>query len=459
MCHMRQVMRVSLVAFVLFVVSLTSSVILTANAAEEDNKVENNSGTITQQIGVKSPSTDLWRAIRQRPGEFSAEAQSNGLDTGALINPNGQEWRNFRMSKLVPYTMYVLGGVLLALFVFRLIRGKIKIKAGRSGNKIPRFTNFQRFVHWSVAILFVILGFTGVILTLGRFGLAPLIGKSAFGVIANFGKILHDYLGPVFAIMLVVMLFAFMKDNVAKWVDVKWLLKGGGMFGGHASAGRYNAGEKIWYWIAMIVGAVVIVSGLILDFPVFDLVKADIEQSQVVHAIASIGLLAVAFGHIFMGTIAMEGAFETMQTGECDENWAKEHHDLWYQDLKAQGLVGTTKAVASVAGTSSMPRESRDTAPVSRVANDVVDSSVQDNLTKIEGIGPTIEGILKEAGLITFSDIKNSSRDDIKAILDAAGSRYRMHEPKSWPQQAELADKDAWDELSKLQDHLFSGRK
>jgi len=82
-----------------------------------------------------------------------------------------------------------------------------------------------------------------------------------------------------------------------------------------------------------------------------------------------------------------------------------------------------------------------------------------DNLKKIEGIGPKIESLLKDAGLKTFADVKHASRDEIKAILDEAGPRYRMHEPKSWPSQAELADKGAWEELSKLQDHLMGGRE
>ncbi len=334
-----QLRRVLFVFISLLVINLFSTVLMTVKATEE-TKLGNNSKTVYQDIGVKSPSTDLWRAIRQRPGELSAESQAQSFGAGSLINVSGQEWRKFRMQKLVPYSMYALGGVLLILALFRLIRGKIKIKAGRSGKKIHRFTPFQRFVHWSVAILFVILGITGVILTFGRFGLAPIIGKNAFGVVANVGKLLHDYLGPVFAIMLVIMLFTFMKGNFAKWVDIKWLLKGGGMFGGHASAGKYNAGEKIWYWLAMVIGTIVVISGLILDFPIFNLIRADIELSHMVHAIAAIGLFAVSFGHIFMGTIAMEGAFEAMKTGECDENWAKEHHDLWYQELKEKDLIG-----------------------------------------------------------------------------------------------------------------------
>ena len=495
--------------------TLTSS----SFADEKADNIGNNSNTVKQQMGVESPATDLWRAVRKREFDgsqgLSSTSQVKSMGAGTLINIQGQKWREFRMGKLIPYAMYLLGGALLIIVLFRLIRGKIKIKAGRSDKKIYRFSPFQRFVHWSVAILFVILGITGALLTFGRDGLIPLIGGKAFGAIAGVGKLLHDYLGPVFAVMLVIMLFTFIKGNFGNWTDIKWFLKGGGLFGGHASAGRYNGGEKAWFWLAMLAGAVVVVSGLVLDFPFFDQTREDLELSHVVHAIGAIGLLAASFGHIFMGTVAMEGAFEAMQTGYCDENWAKEHHDLWYADLEKQGLVGgdsgttgTGSAAITGAGAvaaSTMLKESSNTSSSSSAsvsdgdAQGLMDtdasstkenastdtkastgtkssktsssrkasptpsktgaSGAADNLKKIEGIGPKIEEILNTAGITTFSKLSKSQNDDLKAILIAAGSRYKMHNPKTWPQQAELADKGAWDELSELQDQLLGGRE
>ena len=344
--------RIFLFGFVFFLFSLTS--LPTVQAAEGVNK----NTTPTSPIGVKSPASDLWRAVRQRNPDGSGEASGNltglsqvkGPNSGTLINIGGQEWRDWRVSKLIPYSIYAICGTLLVIGLFRLIRGKIKIKAGRSGIKIKRFTNFQRFVHWTVAILFVILGITGVILTLGRYGLLPIVGKEAFGVIANYGKLLHNYLGPVFSVMMVVMLFTFIKGNLFNWTDLKWFAKGGGLMGGHASAGRYNGGEKAWYWIAALAGAVVIISGLILNFPqlipMLGISNEQYQQAQFLHAVGSIALFVVSFGHIYMGTIAMEGAFEAMQTGECDSNWAKEHHDLWYEELQKDGSL-TMQDVAS----------------------------------------------------------------------------------------------------------------
>ncbi|RTZ65484.1 MAG: formate dehydrogenase subunit gamma [Aquificaceae bacterium] len=337
--------KLSLFAYVL--ITLFALLSFSSTFAAEE-KLGNINNTVNQQLGIKSPATDLWRAVRQRKFDgsegLSSTTQANSLGANELINVKGQEWRNFRMGQLVPYAAYLLVGVLLALVLFRLIRGKIKIKAGRSGKKILRFSPFQRFVHWSVAILFVVLGITGTLLTFGKSGLIPIIGSSAFGTIAGFGKLLHDYLGPVFGIMLLIMLFTFIKGNFANLTDMKWFLKGGGMFGNHASAGRYNGGEKAWFWLAILAGAVIVVSGVILDFPYFNQTRDDLQLSHLVHAVAGIALLAASFGHIFMGTVAMEGAYEAMKTGYCDENWAKEHHDLWYADLQKQGTTASSDA-------------------------------------------------------------------------------------------------------------------
>lgn len=336
--------RIFLFGFLFFLFNLSPLSIVSVHADESDKATQSFS-----PFGVASPASDLWRAVRQRGdgeeggGNITGLSQVKGPNSGTLINTGGQEWRHWRTSKLIPYSMYAIGGTLLVIALFRLIRGKIKIKAGRSGKKIKRFTNFQRFVHWTVAILFVTLGITGVILTLGRYGLLPLVGKEAFGFIAYYGKLLHNYLGPVFSVMLVVMLFTFIKGNMFNWTDIKWFLKGGGLLGGHASAGRYNGGEKLWYWAAMLVGAVVVISGLILNFPqllpILNLSSEQFQQAQFLHAVGSIGLFVVSFGHIYMGTIAMEGAFEAMRTGECDSNWAKEHHDLWYEELQQEGTL------------------------------------------------------------------------------------------------------------------------
>lgn len=291
---------------------------------------------------VENPGSDLWRAVRERGVVLDASTQIRGVDSNAFMNVGGEEWRQYRMQSLIPTSAWVIGGVLLAIVAFYLIRGRIPIAAGRSGDKIPRFTLNQRTIHWFVASTFVMLGLTGMILLYGRFVLIPLLGPDGFGATAFVAKRIHDFVGPAFGIGLVFMLIFFIKGNFPSLkTDLKWTLKGGGMFGGHVSAGRYNAGEKLWFWLVVMGGAAVVFSGLVLDFPAIAALVGDTRDTKewyhVIHSVAAVVLTAASFGHIYMGTLAMEGTLEIMTHGYADTNWAKEHHDLWYEEMKERG--------------------------------------------------------------------------------------------------------------------------
>ena len=82
-----------------------------------------------------------------------------------------------------------------------------------------------------------------------------------------------------------------------------------------------------------------------------------------------------------------------------------------------------------------------------------------DDLKKIEGIGPKISELLQNAGINTFAQLADAKIERLKEILEAAGSRYKMHDPTTWPQQSALAAKGNWDELKVLQDELQGGKK
>jgi predicted flap endonuclease-1-like 5' DNA nuclease len=82
-----------------------------------------------------------------------------------------------------------------------------------------------------------------------------------------------------------------------------------------------------------------------------------------------------------------------------------------------------------------------------------------DDLTKIEGIGPKIQELLFAAGIYSFGDLAAVDVDRLREILNAAGERFQMHEPKTWPEQADLAAKGKWAELAALQELLRGGRE
>ena len=285
-----------------------------------------------------SPGVELWREVRQRDGAVTGVSQVKSPGADVLVNVSGQSWREYRMPQLIPAAGAAIFVVLLIIGVFRLLRGRIMLAEGRSGIKILRFTTNQRIAHWTTAILFCLLGLTGLAMLMGRKFLIPVFGAEGFGTVAAASKFLHDYLGPLFMFALTWLFVLFVRDNIPSLkIDLQWLLKGGGLFGKHARSDRYNAGEKLWFWLASIVGLGVIISGMVLDFPIFGQTRATMEFYHFVHSIGAVILIVVSFGHIYMGTAALEATFEVMQTGYCDSNWAREHHDLWYEKVKDNG--------------------------------------------------------------------------------------------------------------------------
>ena len=98
--------------------------------------------------------------------------------------------------------------------------------------------------------------------------------------------------------------------------------------------GKFNAGEKFLFWILVCaLGITLAVTGLILNFPNFDQTRQTMQNANVIHMIAGLVGIALAFGHIYLGTIGMKGAFDAMRYGYVDETWAKEHHEYWYNDV------------------------------------------------------------------------------------------------------------------------------
>ena len=262
-----------------------------------------------------------------------ASGNSSSTSNPRLIQMLGDNWRHVRLQYILPYAGWLILGVLGILVLFRLLRGRIMIRSGRSGKTIPRFSMSHRIAHWYLAASFIIMAITGLIILLGRPHLVPLIGKDANAVLVSASLQGHNLFGPVFILALVILTFRFMKGNFFQWADFKWILKGGGLIGGHASSNHYNFGEKTWYWIVVIVGLIMSVTGLLLLFPWVTPTLAWHQLATIAHAGGAILLICIALGHAYIGSIGMEGSIDSMLRGEVDENWAKEHHDLWYEKV------------------------------------------------------------------------------------------------------------------------------
>src|ERR1700730_3565062 len=255
-----------------------------------------------------------------------------------LMQPAGRQWDYFHEVILHWLGAIVILGMIVFLGAAYLIIGRLRISEGRSGRKVQRFNAFERFSHWLTAISFVVLGLTGLNITFGKILLLPLLGPDTFSRVSEAAKYVHNFGSFPFVAGLVLIVALWIKDNIPRKIDIVWLKEGGGFVGStHPQAGRFNAGEKLVFWFAAGGGAAVAVSGCLLLFPFYVTNIAGMQLAQIVHSLIAVFFIAVILGHIYIGTLGMEGAFEAMGTGSVDLNWAEEHHRVWLDEEIAKG--------------------------------------------------------------------------------------------------------------------------
>ena len=316
---------------------------------------------ITEQLGTLGGASDpdLWRAFRYSTADIST--QNRGPASTTLIQDGGMWWLLFREGPLLKMTVYLLGGTLLALALFYLVRGRIRIDGEKTGRTITRFKAFERFGHWLLASSFIILGLTGLISLIGRKVLIPTFGHDAFSFLAIGSKWVHNNVSWAFIVALVIIFVVWVVHNIPDRTDLVWLSKAGGLLGGsHPPAKKFNAGQKLVFWAVIILGGSIAVSGVSLLFPfefhmfehTFSTINSwgvpgwfgmadlpyplqpqeEMQFAQLWHAIISLVLTAIILAHIYLGSVGMEGAFDAMGKGEVEEQWAREHHSIWAEE-------------------------------------------------------------------------------------------------------------------------------
>ena len=321
---------------------------------------QNNGERDKVQPGNNAP---MWRQVGAGVNGYTSLPASVAPEAGNLIQPfvqypgsklttAGEAWRQVRNNWIIPYGGSLLLIVTLAIALFYYSKGTMKLHGAETGRKIERFTPLERAAHWTNAIAFVLLAVSGVVMAFGKYFILPVIGTTLFGYFTYFLKNVHNFAGPLFAVSLIIVFVTFLKDNWPSKEDITWLLKGGGMFSGHeVPSHRFNAGEKVVFWFGVLgLGVIVVASGLVLDMLIPGLIyeRSTMQIANMIHGVSTVLMMAMFLGHIYMGTIGMQGAFSAMREGYVDETWAKEHHELWYNDIKA-GKIPAQRSPEAVA--------------------------------------------------------------------------------------------------------------
>lgn len=329
---------------------------------------------ITDQLGTLGGASDadLWRALRYDKADVTTQVR--GPATDVLMQDGGMTWLRLRAEDLRFYGGWLLVGMIGVLVLFYLLRGRIMIDGPKTGQTILRFSAIERFAHWMLGGSFIVLALTGLSLLFGRVAIIPLLGHDAYAPIAIAGKWAHNNLAWPFMIALVLVIVFWIAHNIPNRHDLKWLAVGGGLFskGVHPPAKKFNAGQKLIFWSVVVLGLSISASGLSLLFP-FQLnmfaatfaklnalglpqalgfgelptvlpPHAEMQLAQMWHAIIGFVFMAVIIGHIYIGSVGMEGAFDAMGSGQVEVQWAKEHHGLWYEEVTGKKAHGPADA-------------------------------------------------------------------------------------------------------------------
>lgn len=292
-----------------------------------------------QQRRLEQPfnNAPVWREVRK---EGQAHYTSvRGREAGVLVQSSGDTWRRIRNGPVTFYGGWLVVIVGLAIAAFYFAKGPVKLSGPPTGRMVQRFTTTERVIHWSTAISFCVLAITGLLLLFGKHVLLPVIGYTLFASLTALGKNLHNFIAPLFMVSVIAMIVMWARDNMPRAGDLQWFAKAWGFFmrNEHPPSGRFNAAEKVWFWGAVLALSVVVsITGLILLFPNFDQTRATMQDAWIWHASASLIYIVMSLGHIYVGTIGIEGAYQSMRTGYVDEIWAKDHHSLWLEEVKSQ---------------------------------------------------------------------------------------------------------------------------
>ncbi len=232
----------------------------------------------------------------------------------------------------------LIGVPLVFLLHYLIIGAKI---FSHSGKKVYVYSIFKRVIHWIAALAFVVLIPTGLMIVFGKY-----LGG---GEIITDARYLHGIFTIVFIVAVFPMLVFWLKDMLPSFDDIKWTF----ILGGYLSkkvkeipAGKFNAGQKAWFWIATLGGIVMIATGGAMYFQNFNFgIASSLGMSQIdllrlsaiIHNILGFAVLALFITHLYMSLFAVKGSLDSMISGNKGEDELKYLHSSFYKKLKKEG--------------------------------------------------------------------------------------------------------------------------
>src|SRR5258706_3807109 len=332
----------------LFSLSLAAALLASGAAFAQSAQPSRSSAEEEQMRCIEKPGTSalVWSDVKSveripvtMPGrevDVLVQPPARFLGQRAMVTA-GEAWRQFRNGPVTFIGGWLVVGVAVVILAFYFVFGPVKLHDKPTGRLLRRFSTVDQVVHWSVAISFCILGASGLIMLFGKHVLLPIIGYTLFAWLTALGKNLHNFIAPVFIVSIIAMVVLYARHNLPKLYDLNFLVNAFGVMakGKHVPSGKFNGGEKVWFWGGVVVLSIIVIwSGLNLLLPNFGPDRAVMQDAWIVHAVAALLYIAISFGHMYLGTIGLEGSYQAMRSGHVDETWAKEHHEYWFHEVK-----------------------------------------------------------------------------------------------------------------------------
>lgn len=201
--------------------------------------------------------------------------------------------------------------------------------ADRRNRDLHRFNFLERLVHWVVGVTFTLLLLTGLAFSYpALFWLTVILGGGPTA------RLLHPWIGLLFTIGMVLMFFIWLRDMFLDKHDVAWMraIK-------HYArndkdnvppAGKYNGGQKIFFWVQSVLAIVFLGSGLVLWLPA-SFGASLVNGMRLIHYLSTLAAGLFFIVHVYLGTLAFPGTARGMLHGTVTRAWAKLHHPRWYE--------------------------------------------------------------------------------------------------------------------------------
>jgi formate dehydrogenase subunit gamma len=240
-----------------------------------------------------------------------------------------------------PLFLGIIVGIPAVFFIHYLIIGPMIFSHDRK--KIYVFTVFNRIIHSIAGVAFTLLIPTGLVMMFGAtFG---------GGEFVRICKEIHAISTLLFVISILPMFFMWVRWMFVHWDDFKWMMILGGYLNKDKKpvpAGKFNAGQKMWFWLATLGGLVMILSGAAIffqDFKLEILTQYAISQidflraNAIIHNVLGMGVLALFLTHVYMSVFAIKGAIHSIITGYKEEEEVEILHSTFYKKLKEEDKI------------------------------------------------------------------------------------------------------------------------